>query len=369
MNSISHKGEANKSDATAPLHFLGYNQNLAKYRIEHNLQTFDVGRVIVEHKDRYIVKTENGDFDAEIIGNLRYTAQSRTDFPAVGDWVAISEYDEHKVLIHAVFPRNTLIRRKAVGKDGEEQIIASNIDYAFIVQAVNRDFNLNRLERYLTICHDSRVQPIIVISKIDLISEPETQAILHTIHERMDDVPVIAISNENRNGLEELKKHIISGKTYCVLGSSGVGKSSLINNLTGQDVLKTDTIGEKTDRGKHVTSHRELIVLEQGGIIIDTPGMREVGLADMAEGLSLTFDQIAALAKSCKYKDCTHVHENGCAVKEAVEAGKIDQEMYSNYLKLEREQDHYTASKAERRKRDRKLGKMYKTIIQQKKKW
>lgn len=363
MNNHSHKSDQNVS-----LQDLGYNQTLENYRIEHDLQAFEVGRVILEHKDRYVVKTETGDFDAEIIGNLRYTAQSRADFPAVGDWVAISEYDENKVLIRAVLPRNTVIKRKAVGKHGEEQIIATNIDFAFIVQAVNRDFNLNRLERYLAICNDARVEPIIVISKIDLISESETKSILDTVQQRVAGITVLAISNETGQGLDQLKVQVTAGKTYCVLGSSGVGKSSLINSITGQSLLKTDAISEKIDRGKHVTSHRELIVLEKGGIVIDTPGMREVGMTDMSEGLSLTFDRIAELAASCKFKDCTHIHEVDCAVRLAVDNGEIDQAMYDNYLKLIREQAHYSATVAEKRKRDKQLGKLYKTIQQRKKK-
>lgn len=363
MNHHSNIGDPKQS-----LYHLGYNQIIENYRTSNNLQSFDVGRVILEHKERYIVKTENGDFEAEIIGNLRYTAQSRADFPAVGDWVAISEYDEQKVLIHAVFPRKTTIRRKAVGKSSDEQIIASNIDYAFIVQAADRDFNLNRLERYLAICHDAKVEPIIVISKIDLISEAEIQHILNTIHSRVKGLDILTISNQTLEGLALLKQKIAQGKTYCVLGSSGVGKSSLINSLLGESHMKTNAINNKTSRGKHVTSHRELILLENGGIIIDTPGMREVGLSDMSEGLALTFDQITALAEQCRFNNCSHIHEKGCAVIQAVDEGEIEPAMYENYLKLIREEKHYTASVAEKRKRDKQMGKLYKRIQQRKRK-
>lgn len=364
MNNNSNKEDI--QNPKVPLYNLGYNHILEDYRSEKNLHVFDVGRVILEHKDRYVIKSQNGDFEGEIIGNLRYTAQSRMDFPAVGDWVAISEYDEQKVLIHAVFPRKSIIKRKAVGKHSDEQIIATNIDFAFIVQAADRDFNLNRMERYLAICHDSKVQPIIVISKIDLIDEMQLRTILDAVKNRVKGLDVIPISNQTQTGLNLIRERISSGKSYCVLGSSGVGKSSLINSIIGESYMETKAIGEKTNRGKHVTSHRELIVLDNGGIIVDTPGMREVGISDMSEGLALTFDQITALAEDCKYNDCTHIHEKGCAVLQAIDDGQIENAMYENYLKLIREEKHYTATVAEKRKRDKKMGKLYKSIQQRK---
>lgn len=350
------------------LNKLGYNQTFENFRQQQGLDAFEVGRVILEHKERYVVKTEDGEYDGEIIGNLRYTAQSRADFPAVGDWVAISPYDIDKVLIHAIFNRTSTLKRRAVGKQGEAQIIATNIDFAFLVQSVNRDFNLNRLERYLAICNDAGVEPIIVLTKVDLIPAATIKEMLEKVEQRIPEVKAFAISNETGIGLEQLKNQIIPGKTYCVLGSSGVGKSSLINNIIGGDYLKTGEIGQQTNRGKHVTSHRELIVLEDGGIIIDTPGMREIGLTDLSDGLSLTFDQITELSKQCKFNDCTHQHEVGCAVLEALEEGHIELEMYNNYLKLIREQTHYEESVAEKRRRGKAFSKMVKATIKNKRK-
>lgn len=341
---------------------LGYKSTLEEYRKEHQLDHFEVGRVTVEHKDRYTVRTTEGEYEAEITGNLRFTARDRSDFPAVGDWVAISEYEENKVLIHHIFPRSTIIQRQAVGKFGEKQIIGTNIDYAFIVQAVNRDFSINRIERYLTICHDGGVEPIILLNKIDLISEEELNDLLVSIQNRMPDVPVIAMSNETGQGLESLTQTISAGKTYCLLGSSGVGKSTLINKISGSESMKTDAIGLATQRGKHVTSHRELVVLEKGGILIDNPGMREVGIGDATEGLELTFEDITKLAQNCKYSNCTHVHETGCAIIEAVENGEISEQLYSNYLRMEREKSHFESTLAERRKKDKEFGKMVKHI-------
>jgi ribosome biogenesis GTPase / thiamine phosphate phosphatase len=339
---------------------LGYNDEFEKFRIANNLNDFEIGRVTSEHKERYIVRTVKGDFEAEITGNLRFSAQTREDFPAVGDWVAMVTYDNDFAIIHKIFPRSSIISRQAVGQAGEIQIIATNIDHAFLVQAVDRDFNINRLERYLTICHSSNVHPIIVLTKTDLIDEQRLSEISDKIHLRIFNTPVIAISNETQNGYEQLKAIIKKGKTYCMLGSSGVGKSTLLNNLSGKDKMKTETISKSTNKGRHVTSHRELIVLENGGILIDNPGMREVGITDTASGLVTTFDKIVRLSKHCKFKDCTHTTEIGCSVLEAVEKGEIDKSSYENWLKMEKEKAHFESSVAERRKKDKLFGKMMK---------
>jgi ribosome biogenesis GTPase len=339
---------------------LGYTPDLENYRKEQDLDSFGVGRVISEHKERYLVKTLENEYDAEIIGNLRFSAQSRTDFPAVGDWVAISEFDEDKALIHAVFPRKTLIERQAVGKQGEKQIIATNIDFAYIVQAVDRDLNLNRLERYLTICNTSRVEPIVVLTKIDLISDLELKELIDKVQKRVKHVPFVAISNESQIGYDAIKPLILKAKTYCLLGSSGVGKSTLLNNLTGKQVMKTNTISASSNKGRHVTSHRELLVLENGGMIIDNPGMREVGITDSTSGLEITFDSIVSLSHDCKFKDCTHTTEMDCAVLAAVDRGEIEVSSYENFMKMERETQHFESTVAERRKKDKDLGKVIK---------
>ena len=338
----------------------GYNEKLEKLRVENDLTSFEIGRVVSEHKERYIVKTEKGEFDAEITGNLRFSAKSREDFPAVGDWVALITYDSDFSIIHKILPRFSVIARQAIGQFGEIQIIATNIDYALLVQAADRDFNINRLERYLTICNSSKVSPIIVLSKIDLIDEHRASEILENIKARIKNIPVIAISNESRDGYDKLKMIIEKGKTYCMLGSSGVGKSTLINNLSGKAVMRTDTISQSTNKGRHVTSHRELVVLENGGILVDNPGMREVGIADSKSGLEITFDMIIELSQNCKFKDCTHTNEIGCSVLEAVENGEIDKSSYENYLKMEREKAYFEATIAEKRKRDKEFGKVMK---------
>ena len=184
------------------LNDFGYNKTLEKFRIENNLLSFEVGRVITEHKERYIVWTENGELEAEITGNMRFTAKSREDFPAVGDWVSLIVYDAESAIIHQVFPRYSILKRQAIGQFGEVQIIATNIDFAFLVQAADRDFNINRLERYLTICNTSGVKPVIVLSKTDLIGETQLATIVESIKTRISNVPVLAISNETRDGYE-----------------------------------------------------------------------------------------------------------------------------------------------------------------------
>jgi len=339
---------------------LGYNEHLEKLRIENKLNDFEIGRVVSEHKERYIVKTEKGESEAEITGNLRFSARSREDFPAVGDWVALINYDPDFSIIHKILPRFSIITRQAVGQKSEIQIIAANIDVAFLVQAVDRDFNINRFERYLTICYSSKVNPVIVLTKTDLISDKKLAEITDAIQQRITNVPVMAISNENQNGYEALKNIIEKGKTYCMLGSSGVGKSTLVNNLSGRTIMRTDAISDSTNKGRHVTSHREMIVLENGGILIDNPGMREVGIADSSGGLEITFDMIVSLSKNCRFKDCSHTSEVGCSVLEAVENGEIDKSSYENYLKMEREKAHFEATVAEKRNRDKLFGKIMK---------
>ena len=338
----------------------GYNDKIEKFRIENNLDDFEIGRVVSEHKERYIVKTEKGELEAEITGNMRFSANSREDFPAVGDWVALTTYDSDLAIIHKIIPRLSIISRQAVGQLGEIQIIATNIDYAFLVQSVDRDFNINRLERYLTICYSSKVTPIIILTKTDLINEQQVSEIMDTIHLRIKNVSIFAISNETQNGYEELKNIIKKGKTYCMLGSSGVGKSTLLNNLSGRTIMKTDTISQSTNKGRHITSHRELIILEKGGILIDNPGMREVGISDTTSGLETTFDKIISLSQNCKFKDCTHTSEIGCSVLDAIEKGEIDKSSYENYLKMEKEKVHFESTVSERRKKDKEFGKMIK---------
>jgi ribosome biogenesis GTPase len=340
---------------------LGYTNELEKCRKELQLDSFSIGRVITAHKDRYTVRTASAQLECELIGNLRFTIEEKSELPAVGDWVAIAEYDVDKALIHAVLPRTSKLERKAVGKKGQSQIIATNIDMGLIIQSINRDFNINRLERYMTICNNAAIEPIVVLSMIDLIEEQELETLLTQVKERIKNTSVFAISNLSQEGIDDVKSVLQKGKTYCLLGSSGVGKSTLINILSGEQMMVTGEISKSIDRGKHVTTHRELIVLEYG-ILIDNPGMREIGITDSQKGMEMTFDEISALSKDCKYSDCTHTNEDGCAVLEAMESGQLSHETFENYLRMEKERMHYESSALERKKKGKDLGKLIKNM-------
>lgn len=345
---------------TVKLEDFGYNADIEQAWKAINTDDFELGRVVAEHKERYMVKTEKGEMEAEIIGNMRFTARSREDFPAVGDWVALRTYNDEMALIQKILPRFSILKRKAVDQRGEAQVIATNIDCAFIVQAVSRDFNINRLERYLILCNSSGIEPVIVLTKIDLVDKEDLEGLLEGIRRRIKQVRVLCISNLTQDGYEAILAIIEKGKTYCMLGSSGVGKSTLINNLSGKALMQTGSISESTSKGRHVTTHRELVVLNDGGILIDNPGMREVGIADTGGGLEITFDMITELAENCRFKDCTHTSEVGCAVLEAVEQGVLNDAEYENYMKMKREKMHYESTVSERKQREKQFGKILK---------
>lgn len=339
---------------------LGFTADLAAYLEENHLSDFSVGRVTQEHRERYVVSDGDKEYEAEITGNLRFSANSRTDFPAVGDWITMTVYDSEQVIIHKILPRKSVLERQAVCKPGEIQIISTNIDAAFIIQAINNNFSINRLERYLTICYSANIEPVLVISKIDLSTEKEIQDAINHLEKRNRRIKCILLSNMTLQGIDQVLDFIQKGKTYCVIGSSGVGKSTLINNLLKKNILKTGQISLSTNKGRHVTDHRELFVMENGGIIIDTPGMRELGIADSANGLETTFDLIVSLSQKCRFKDCTHTNEIGCNVIASVNNGEIDKDSYDNYNRLQREKAHYESTIAEKRKKDKVFGKLLK---------
>jgi len=346
---------------------LGYRSEYKKVILDQGWDSFELGRISQEHKERYNIISANNEFEAEITGNLRFSAKDRSDFPAVGDWVVFSKFDEDSALIHNILPRKTVLERQAVGKFGEKQIIATNIDKAFIIQGLDRDFNINRIERYLTIVNNAGVDPIIILSKTDLISDEELKFKVESLKYRIKNTSVIAISNLSKTGIEGIRQILTKGLTFCCLGSSGVGKSTLVNTLAGESLLKTNDLSISTNKGKHTTSHRELIVLETGGILIDTPGMREIGITESSEGLEISFESIIRLAKLCAFKDCTHMHEENCEVKNAILRGDIDPELLENYLKMQRENQHFATSISEKRKKGKVFGKMIKNVIKFKK--
>lgn len=318
-----------------------------------------IARVVAEYKEAYRVKSENGEYLARITGKQLFEAVNREDYPAVGDFVVIDELSGGKAVIRQVLPRKTVLKKK-YSKREDNQLIATNIDTAFIVGSPDRDYSLNRFERYLVLARDGGIEPVIIINKTDLISEVELHIKIAEIKKRFGDVEILLTSTVMETGLDALEKYISKGKTYCFLGSSGVGKSTLINKLLGKNDIKTAAISDTTGRGKHTTSAREMYFLKNGGIVIDNPGTREVGMGDLVKGIENVFDEIGLLSQNCRYSDCTHTNEPNCAILAAVEAGILDKDKYTNYQKLRKETEFYKMGEIERRAKDRKFGKFIK---------
>ncbi|MDQ0876927.1 ribosome biogenesis GTPase [Paenibacillus sp. V4I3] len=315
---------------------LGWNSFFEKAFEPYLNEGYQVGRVSLEHKHMYRVQTEVGEALAEVSGKMRHLALGREDYPAVGDWVVLSiRGEEQRATIHAVLPRKSKFSRKVAGQVTEEQIVATNVDTVFLFTALNLDFNVRRIERYMVLAWESGANPVIVLSKADLCEDPE--ALAAEVAAVAVGVPIHIISSAENRGLDELAAYISPGQTVALLGSSGVGKSTLVNRIYGQDILDTGDIRSGDDKGKHTTTHRELISLPGGGILIDTPGMRELQLWDVSEGLSTSFQDIEEFAGMCFFQDCKHQNEPKCAVRQALDEGTLAVERFNNYLKLQKE--------------------------------
>ncbi len=338
---------------------LGYDDFFESEKKKSGLIKYPEARVIAEYKEAYRVKSTDGEYLAKITGKQMFEAQKREDYPAVGDWVIIDELPDKKAVIRATLPRRTILKKQYSDKQ-DTQIIATNIDIAFIVESLDRDYNLNRFERFLVLAIEGRIKPIIVLNKTDLIPKIELESRIIQIKNRFNNIEIITSSIVKEQGLSDISNHIIKGKTYCFLGSSGVGKSSLINKLLGKDEIKTREINIDTERGRHTTTTREMYFLENGGIVIDNPGTREVGIADSDVGLENVFDEISNLSLKCRFANCTHMHEPGCAVLKAVEQKELDEGKYLNFLKLKKESEFYKMNEVEKREKDRKFGKFIK---------
>lgn len=271
---------------------------------------------------------------AEIAGKLRYSLEERADFPTVGDWVAAALLEPDRALIHHLLPRQTALYRRAASHQLVKQVIGANIDIALVVQAVEGDFNLNRLDRYLAAAHGGGIRPVVVLNKSDLLLPGAVDALEREILVRHPGQGVIRTSRLETGGLENLRAFLEVRKTHCVLGSSGVGKSTLINGVLGAEELENQAISGWNQRGKHTTTHRALFVVPAGGTLIDTPGMRELGPTDELEGIERTFFDIVSLAGNCCFSDCRHKDEPGCAILAALESGSLDPKKLENYEKL-----------------------------------
>ena len=320
-----------------------------------------VARVMVVDRGAFLVRAEDAELTAELAGRFRFETQSAIDLPCVGDWVCVQRpSSDGPAVIHKVLPRKTVLRRKYPGKSTDVQVIAANIDVAFVVQGCQYDFNIPRLDRYLVMANDGGIEPQIVLSKTDLISEEELTQRIDEIRNAGISADIFPLSNTTGLGLEEFRERLDPGRTYCLLGSSGVGKTTLINRLIGQDVFDTKAVSD-TGEGTHTTSRRQLIVLSEGAMLIDTPGMRELGLIGVGDEVNTRFEELVELSAQCRFANCSHEHEPGCAVRAAVENGELSEDRYSNYIKLKKESEYHEMSSRDKRKKDKAFGRFIKS--------
>lgn len=316
---------------------LGLTDSHLNYLNKNQLSIDHLGRIVKQNHSKFTVKMRFNDILALVPGSLKYSIKNQVELPSVGDWVIIKNKKEATPYIKTILPRKSIIKRKNIYKLNQEQAIASNVDFGLIMQDIKYDFNLNRLDRFLTICYASSVIPIIILTKIDLVKKNTINACTKRITERFQGIKILMLSNKSLEGLKEVKHYIKRGKTYCCIGSSGAGKSSFINNLIGEKVMLTKSLRKKSNKGQHTTSHRELFILKNSGILIDTPGIRELGISIPDYNLNFTFKKIFNIGKSCKFSNCNHISEPNCEVKNAVKTGAIEQSLLDNYHKMHNE--------------------------------
>jgi ribosome biogenesis GTPase len=315
---------------------LGWNSFFASHFLDLPQAALSPARVVEELKGLYRVRAEGGEYLSAIAGRVRYQAENAKDLPAVGDWVAVAPRpEEGRARIECILPRRTKLSRKVAGREQSEQIVATNVDIVFIVSSLNHELNLRRIERYLAIIWDSGAKPVVLLNKADLCADIDERAA--NVESIALGVPVHSLSAMEGRGLEAVREYLTRGETAAFVGSSGVGKSSIINALAGVQSLRVQPVRENDDRGRHTTTSRQMIFLPSGGIVIDTPGMRELQPWDSDEGVGQVFQDIVALGQRCKFRDCRHRGEPGCEVEAAILNGQLELERLESHRKLEAE--------------------------------
>jgi ribosome biogenesis GTPase len=348
---------------------LGFNQWFENKRSEALRPDCTVARVTAVHKDSYLVRNNNSEVLAELAGSFIYSAESSIDLPSVGDWALVQFHNADTfAIIHCLLPRKSFLRRKTPGKKIDYQMIAVNIDSALIVQACDFDFNLRRLERYLVMVNEGHIEPILLLTKSDLISPEKLEQRILEVRQANIKCKVLPLSNVTGFGVDQVRQLLEQGKTYCLVGSSGVGKTTLLNHIVGRDLFETNTVRARDGKGRHTTAQRQLIVLDNGAMLIDTPGMRELGNIGASSGLEESFADIWSLSKTCRFANCTHTLEVGCALLNAIENGTLQKDRYQSYLKLMKESEYNELSYVEKRRKDRKFGQFVKTAMKHHKK-
>lgn len=328
------------------LELLGWNSALAGSFEPYAKDGYSVGRITSEYRGEYTLYSELGDLSAKISGKLRHQITDDGNFPSIGDWVVIkTRQNEQTATIHSILPRKSKFSRKTVGGRTSEQIVAANIDTAFLVSGLDNDFNLRRIERYLILTWESGANPVIILNKADACSEIEQ--CVADVEAIAPGVPLIVVSAVLNQGINELKNYIQPGLTVALLGSSGVGKSTIANLLMGEEIQPVQAVRRGDNRGKHTTTHRELFVLPDGGLMIDTPGMREIQIWATESSFEQTFTDIEMLAQKCRFRDCQHGHEPDCAVQNAILQGVLDERRFLNYQKLQKELDYLSQKQSQ----------------------
>jgi len=325
---------------------LGWTARFADAFEPHRARHLTPARVSLEHTHIYRVLSPEGEQLARVAGRLRHDASGRADFPGVGDWVALETPASGDARIRAVLPRATQFARRAAGNPTEPQVIAANIDVVFLVSGLDHDFNPRRIERYLVTAWDSGASPVIVLNKADLVDDVDPY--VREVAQVAQGVPVDIVSAKRPESMDRLRAHLGRGRTAALLGSSGVGKSSIANALMGEELLRTRDVRASDSRGRHTSTSRQMVLLPGGGILIDTPGMRELQFWDTGEPVAGAFADVDAIGEDCRFRDCRHATEPGCAVIAAVEAGTLAAERLESFRKLQSEQQHQAAQQDER---------------------